>query len=257
MAVLRPAVQGFVEEARQRIAADPSLRDTPQNFLEGMVAAQEKEGTFTDEEILANVLTLLLAGEDTTSHTMAWTIWSLSGAPEVQARWAEEAREVLGDEPYPSRHDQVEQLAYGEAVLRESMRLKAVAPIGSAEPLADTEVAGIAMPAGTRILLLTRQAGLRDLARPRDFVPGRWLEEEGMEAPDQKAVLAFGAGPRFCPGRNLAFLEAKTALAMIARNFEVSLDRTAEPVTELLGFTMSPKGLRVRLRERAPAVVAV
>jgi cytochrome P450 len=255
MAYLRPTVLGFVEEARARIAADPELRDSPRNFLEGMVAAQETEGTFTDEEILANVLTLLLAGEDTTSHTMAWAIWSLATMPEVQERWAEEAREVLGEELYPTQHEQVEELPYGEGVLREAMRLKSVAPIGSAEPLADTEVAGIRMLAGTKILLLTRQAGLRDVDRPREFLPGRWLPGEAAEAPDQKAFLTFGAGPRFCPGRNLAFLEAKTALAMIARNFEVSLDPTAEPVTELLGFTMSPKGLRVRLRERSPTLV--
>jgi cytochrome P450 len=257
MAVLRPAVVGFMDETRERIAARPELRESPENFLEGMVAAQEKEGTFDDEEILANVLTLLLAGEDTTSHTMAWTIWSLATMPAVQARWAEEAREVLGEERFPSVYETVERLQYGEAVLRESMRLKSVAPIGSVEPLADTEVAGIPMPAGTKMLLLTRQAGLRDVERAPEFRPERWLEDDEMEAPDQRAFLTFGAGPRFCPGRNLAFLEAKTALAMIARNFEISLDPTAEPVTELLGFTMSPKGLRVRLRDRAPAVAAV
>jgi cytochrome P450 len=256
MAFLRPTVLGFVEEARARIAAEPELRDSPQNFLEGMVAAQETEGTFSDEEILANVLTLLLAGEDTTSHTMAWAIWSLATVPEVQGRWAEEAHEVLGEEPYPSRYETIDELPYGEGVLREAMRLKSVAPIGSAEPLVDTEVAGIAMPAGTKILLLTRQAGLRDVARPREFRPERWLGEDDLDAPDQKSFLTFGAGPRFCPGRNLAFLEAKTALAMIARNFEISLDPAAEPVTELLGFTMSPKGLRVRLRERAVLAAA-
>jgi cytochrome P450 len=256
IAALRPQLVGFIDETRARIIARPELRDAPENFLEGMIAAQEKEDTFDDEEILANVLTLLLAGEDTTSHTMAWTIWSLATMPEVQARWAEEAREVLGEERFPSSYETVDRLAYGEGVLRESMRLKSVAPIGSAEPLADTEVAGIAMPAGTRILLLTRRAGLRDTERAPEFVPERWLEDGGPAAPDQKAFLTFGAGPRFCPGRNLAFLEAKTAMAMIARNFELSLDPAAEPVTELLGFTMSPKGLRVRLRERTAAVTA-
>jgi cytochrome P450 len=253
VAVLRPAVAGFMKEARDRIAARPELREAPENFLEGMVAAQETEGTFDDEEILANVFTLLLAGEDTTSHTMAWTIWSLATRPEVQARWSEEAREVLGNDLYPAAYETVEGLHYGEGVLREAMRLKSVAPIGSAEPLADTELAGIAIPAGTKILLLTRQAGLRDVERAPDFRPERWLPEGGLDAPDQKSFLTFGAGPRFCPGRNLAFLEAKTALAMIARNFEISLDPSAEPVTELLGFTMSPKNLRVRLRERTPA----
>jgi cytochrome P450 len=62
--------------------------------------------------------------------------------------------------------------------------------------------------------------------------------------------LAFGAGPRFCPGRNLAFLEAKTALAMLARNFEITLDRTAPPVKERFAFTMAPSGLHVRLERR-------
>jgi cytochrome P450 len=257
LAALRPAVAAFMEETRARIAARPQLREAPENFLEGMIAAQENDGTFSDEEILANVLTLLLAGEDTTSHTMAWTIWSLAQMPDVQARWAGEAREVLGSELFPSRYESVEELRYGEGVLRESMRLKPVAPVTGIEPLADTEVAGIAMPAGTRLLLLHREAGLREVDRAREFLPQRWLEEGDLEPPGQKAFLGFGAGPRFCPGRNLAFLEAKTALAMIARNFEVSLDSAAKPVTELFGFTMSPKGLRVRLRERAPVATAV
>ncbi len=256
LAALRPAVRAFMDQTRERIAARPELREAPENFLEGMIAAQQNDGAFSDEEILANVFTLLLAGEDTTSHTMAWTIWALAGEPEIQARWAAEALAALGSERHPSEYATVEQLRYGEAVVRESMRLKSVAPITGVEPLADTEVAGVALPRGTRLLLLHRQAGLRDLARSREFLPGRWLEEEGPEAPAQKSFLSFGAGPRFCPGRNLAFLEAKTALATIARNFEVSLDPAAEPVSELLGFTMSPRGLRVRLRERTAAAAA-
>jgi cytochrome P450 len=250
---LRPAVRSFMDQTRERIAARPELRESPENFIEGMISAQETEGKFSDDEILANVFTLLLAGEDTTSHTMSWTIWSLASMPETQARWAQEALEVLGEERFPSDYAKVEELRFGEGVIRESMRLKSVAPITGLEPIADAEVAGVRMPAGTRILLLHRRAGLRDVELAREFRPERWLPEESLGAPDRKAFLAFGAGPRFCPGRNLAFLEAKTALATIARNFEVVLDPSAAPVTELLGFTMSPKGLRVRLRERVPA----
>ena len=257
MDYLRPAVQGFIDQARKRIAARPELRESPENFLEGMIAAQENEGRFSDEDLAANVITLLLAGEDTTSHTMAWTIWSLAQMPEVQRRWAAEAADVLGAQRSPSEYETVEGLRYGEAVVRESMRLKAVVPVTGLEPLADTEVAGVRVPAGTRLLLLQRHAGLRDVERAREFRPERWLEDEGeLEAPGQKSFLAFGAGPRFCPGRNLAFLEAKTALGAIARNFEIDLYPGAEPVTELLGFTMSPRGLRVRLRERAPVAAA-
>jgi cytochrome P450 len=256
LAEIRKAVIVFMEEARGRIAARPELREAPENFLEGMIAAQENDAAFSDEEIVGNVFTLLLAGEDTTSHTMAWTIWSMASQPAIQARWAEEACVVLGGRPYATEYDTVESFRYGEGVLRESMRLKPVAPITGAEPLADAEVAGVSVPAGTRLLLLHRHAGLQGVERAGEFRPERWLEESDIEAPDQKSFLAFGAGPRFCPGRNLAFLEAKTALAMVARNFEIELDPAADPVTELLGFTMSPRGLRVRLRERVPAVAA-
>ena len=82
--------------------------------------------------------------------------------------------------------------------------------------------------------------------RSEDFYPERWLEEsDGTRAPKS---LAFGAGPRFCPGRNLAFLEAKAALAMLARNFEITLDESGGAVDEELGFVMVPRGLRVRWR---------
>ena len=116
------------------------------------------------------------------------------------------------------------------------------------EPLADTTVCDTHIPAGTRLLLETRYAGRR--ASGAEYDPGRWLEEDERAAPDQKTFLAFGAGPRFCPGRNLAFLESKTAMAMIARNFELELDTTGGPVTERFAFTTIPRGLRVRLRER-------
>lgn len=254
---IKKAVITFMDEARQRIAERPELREEPENFIEGMIAAQETEGAFTDEEIIGNVNTLLLAGEDTTSHSMSWTVWSMASRPEIQAAWAEEASEVLGDQDYATEYDTVQGFLFGEGVLRESMRLQPVVPLSGVEALADTEVAGVRIPTGTRLMLLHRYAGLQDVQLADEFRPERWLDgEDELEAPSQKSFLNFGAGPRFCPGRNLAFLEAKTALGMIARNFEIELDPTAAPVTELLGFTMSPKGLRVRLRERVPAVAA-
>jgi cytochrome P450 len=257
VAEIEKAVTVFMEETRKRIAARPELRESPENFLESMIAAQETEGAFSDDEIRGNVNTLLLAGEDTTSHSMAWTIWWLARRPDIQDRWAREASDVLGEEPLPAEYETVEGFRYGEGVLRESMRLTPVVPVSGVEPLSDTVLAGTAVPAGTRLLLLHRHAGLNAVERPKEFLPERWLEEGGeLDVPDQKAFLTFGAGPRFCPGRNLAFLEAKTALGMIARNFEIELDPSASPVTELLGFTMSPKGLRVRIRERTSALAA-
>ncbi|HWB69196.1 MAG TPA: cytochrome P450, partial [Solirubrobacterales bacterium] len=213
------------------------------------LAAQASDGSFSDEEIVGNTLTLLLAGEDTTAHSLAWTLWYLAKEPEVQERWAQEAAEVLGEDPVPADPETVGRLLYGDAVLRESMRLKAVAPLSTYEPNVDTEIAGVHVPAATRIVLPARYVN-REASGP-EFDPDRWLD--GDRAPDQRSFLTFGAGPRFCPGRNLAMLEANCALAAIGRDFELELDESGGPVKEFLGFVMVPRGLKVRLRERVPA----
>jgi len=242
------AVEGFIERAKARLETEPERYEAPENLLEGMLAAQRAEGTFTDQEIVGNVLTLLFAGEDTTAHTLGWTIWLLASHPEVQPPLAAEAADVLGGEPIPTSYESTERLAYAEAVLRESMRLKGVTPLSGVEPLEDRTICGTHIPAGSRLMLLQRLAARGPAGREDAFYPERWLgDSEETRAPKS---LAFGAGPRFCPGRNLAFLEAKAALAMIAGNFEIELDESASPVQEAFGFTMAPRGLRVKLRER-------
>ncbi len=260
VAYLKSAVLGFIAQARERMRERPERFEEPENFLEAMLAAQREDGTFTDEEIVGNVFALLLAGEDTTAHTMAWTSWFLAQNRDVQARWAHEAREVLGDAPYPADPGIIADFPYGEAVLRESIRLKAVANGTTVQALTDTTIRDTRIPAGTRLILELRQVSRR--AGGPEYRPERWLNENkdgnhGAEngtqgadrQPSQKEFLGFGAGPRFCPGRNLAFLESKTAMAMIARNFQIELDESAAPVTEHFAFTMIPRGLRVRLRE--------
>jgi cytochrome P450 len=247
MAVLHREVGGFIEQARERIAARPELLQAPEDFLEGMLAAQATDNTFTDEEIIGNTLFLLFAGEDTTSHTLSWTVWFLARRPDIQARLAQETGELFGEHPFPVDYETVGQLHYTEAVLRESIRLKTVVPMTTIESLVDTTICGTHIPANTRLMVLLRHASLGE-RNASDFDPQRWLED-GEDA-DAPRSLGFGAGPRFCAGRNLAFLEGKAALAMIARNFEVELDESGGPVTEHLNFTLVPQGLRVRLRER-------
>jgi cytochrome P450 len=246
LAAMHHAVGEFVQAGRTRMAARPELYEHPENLLEAMLAAQATDGTLTDQDILGNVFTLLLAGEDTTAHTLGWTVWLLASRPDVQARLADEARDVLGEEPFPADYPAVDRLTYAEAVLRESLRLRTVAPLLTIEPLVDTTICDTHLPAGTRLILLLRAAGMHDGPDAEDFHPERWLTDD--EPPPTS--VAFGAGPRFCPGRNLAFVEVKSVLAMIARDFEVTLDPSARPVSESLNFAMVPKGLRVRLTPR-------
>jgi cytochrome P450 len=249
---LRVAVAGFVDEAAEQLRERPELREHPETFLQAMLATQHAEGRDSQEELFGNALTLLIAGQDTTANTLAWTTWFLAREPAIQSQLAASALELLGDARLPADHQTADWFEYGEAVLRESMRLKSVASMLLLESLEDTELSGFTIPAGTNILLLTRYAATQDASflRPTVFDPDRWLHQ--TEGPQRsKGFLSFGAGPRFCPGRNLAFLESKTALAMLARNFEITLDATAPAVTEQFSFTTIPRGLHVRLRERA------
>lgn len=173
------------------------------------------------------MFTILLAGEDTTANTLSWTAWLLGSCADVQARIA-------------------------EAVLREPIRLKPVAPFLPLEPLADTEISEVGVPAETRLLLMTRSVTRDAAGRSEELYPERWLtESEETAAPKS---LAFGAGPRFCPGRTLAFLESKAALATLCRDFEIELDDSGGEVREAFKLAMVPVGLRVRLRERGPVV---
>ncbi|MDA0163669.1 cytochrome P450 [Solirubrobacter ginsenosidimutans] len=235
--VLREQIAGFIGAARTRMDARPELHDAPENFLESMLAAPER---YSDADVTGNVFTMLFAGEDTTANTLAWATAMLAQNPQAQGRLAAEADAVLGAAHTPRTAEDADAMHFGEAVFREAARLKSVAPIIFVEPNADTSVAGVELPAGTRIAALTRQAGRPEkVAR---FDPDRWLDGENP------VFLPFGAGPRFCPGRNLAFLEAKAALAMLARNFTWKL--AGPPPRERFGFTMGPAGLRVALRPR-------
>ncbi len=249
LAVLGEAVRGFVATARRQLEEDPALREEPRNFIQSMLVAQLEDDTFDDEEVIGNVFTLLFAGEDTTAHSIAWALWFLSNRPEEQGRWAREAREVLGESPVARSPEQLKGLEYGTAVLREAIRLKPVAAGLVSEALAPAEVGGVRLRAGEWVWLPIRELNVR--AAGADFDPGRWLDP--VRVPDQRAFFSFGAGPRFCPGRNLALLEGGVAMAMMGREFEFTLDESRGPVEEQLNFVMSPRNLYLRVARRPDA----
>ncbi|MBO9533468.1 MAG: cytochrome P450 [Solirubrobacteraceae bacterium] len=245
MAVLEAELVRYLERGKARVAARPELLDDPENALDAMLAAQRHDGTFTDAEILSNINVLLTAGEDTTANTLGWTSWFLATRPELQRRIAEEAEAAFGDDVFPTSLETVDQLVFTEAVLKESTRLRSVTPMQPLEALVDTTVADIAIPAGTVVLTAMRWAADGHGPDGEEFRPDRWLDD----GPTPPKTYAFGAGPRFCPGRNLAFTEAKSALAMLCRDFEFTLDESS-PVKEELHFTLVPVDLRIHLRPR-------
>jgi cytochrome P450 len=249
---LRTWLDGLVAEARARVAAEPGRAERPANFLEAMVQARDDAGQpFSDRLIHANLMTMLLAGEDTTAYTLAWAIHQMCESPEAVRALVAEVDGVLGSEAVPPTMELTNRLAYAAAVANETMRLRPVAPLVLLEAIVDTAVGDIEVPAGTPVLVLTRPPA-RDphhFVDPEIFRPERWIAP--VDAHEPAAHLPFGSGPRICPGRSLALLEMKTVLAMLYRNFSVVRHGPASAVREHFAFTMSPTGLAVRLRVRA------
>jgi len=116
----------------------------------------------------------------------------------------------------------------------------------------------VQVPAGMVVISVLRRDSVSESHLPRaaSFEPGRWLGGEGgagqLAASAKRLSMPFGAGPRICPGRYLALLEMKMAMAVLLGRFDIESVDTPdgnEP-REHLSFTMAPVGLRMRLRER-------
>jgi cytochrome P450/nitrite reductase/ring-hydroxylating ferredoxin subunit len=250
---LRAWLEELVGEARARLAADPGRAAHPANFLESMLAMRDEDGqAFSDEVVFGNLMTMLLAGEDTTAFTLAWAVHQMCESPESVAALRAELDGTLGSDAVPADMDVVGRLAYAGAVANETMRLRPVAPLILFEATTDTTLADVEIPSGTNILVLTRPA-VRDpanFADPEAFRPERWLQQDA--GPHEPSVhVPFGSGPRICPGRSLAMLVMKVALSMLYRNFHVHRHGKPEDVREIFAFTMGPGGLEVHLRRRA------
>lgn len=258
VAAIKTAIAGFIAQSRARMSADPSLRERPSNLLEAMiVAAEQSDSGVNDHDVAGNVLTMLLAGEDTTANTLAWMIYLLQRNPQALARAQEEVRRVAPD-PAAFTPDQMGELDYLEACALETMRLKPVAPFLPLEAIHDTSIADIRVPAGTLVWNVLRYDSVdeRHFPNPAAFNPRRWLDAtdpaDGASSA-KRIAMPFGAGPRVCPGRYLALLEMKMAMAMLLGSFEIESVDTPDggEAREHMSFTMAPVGLRMRLREHS------
>jgi cytochrome P450 len=257
VAEISKAIDGFVAQAHERLRSDPARRANPPNLLEAMiVAAQAPDSGVDDRDVAGNVITMLLAGEDTTANTLAWMIHLLLRHPRALQRAQDEVRS-LADDPATFTPDKLAALDYVEACINETMRLKPVAPFQAAQALRETRIADIRVPANTIVWCAMRGDSLseRHFAQATVFEPQRWLADNGpsQAAGSAKRVsMPFGAGPRVCPGRYLAMLEMKMATAMLLGRFDIDSAATAsgDEAAEHLAFTMAPLGVQMRLRER-------
>lgn len=257
---VKQAIAGFIAQSRAQLAAEPERRAKATHLLEAMiVAAESPDSGLNDSDVAGNVLTMLLAGEDTTANTLAWMIYFLHRHPDTLARARAEVLEVFGDQGELS-HEGLGRLDFVEACAHETMRLKPVAPFLGLQLERDTVVGDVLAPRGTVIWGVMRHASLDDAHFPdaSSFRPERWLGDGGpsQAASSAKRVsMPFGAGPRVCPGRYMALLEMKLCIAMLLQRFDILGVDTPDGAAakERLQFTMSPVGLQMRLRDRTAA----
>ena len=254
--VIRSTIAQFVVEARARLEQDAALRAQPGNLLEAMVVAADlPDSGLGDQQVVGNVLTMLLAGEDTTANTLAWMVHLLQRNPSALARLQQEVR-TLAPDPSQFTLGAMEQLVFLDACASETMRLKPVAPFIVVHALRDTVVGDVAVPEGTMVWGVLRHDSVAEpnFADALAFKPERWLADapHALTSAAKRSAMPFGSGPRMCPGRYLALLEMKLAMAMLLASFDIEAVDTpdAEPARERMAFTMNPVGLTMRLRER-------
>jgi cytochrome P450 len=254
MREINKQVDLFIENGKERLKNNPELKENPSNFLDAILVAAEEEKVFNNQEIKGNLLTLLLAGEDTTAHSLAWAISFISKHPEIQKKLQEEADAVLGQENYLKEYAKSNDFPYTEAVINETLRLKSVAPLLIMEPLEDIVIDNYLFKKGAATTLITRFGAVNDtyFSDSKQFKPERWLEKVESKCPvhNTDAYMPFGFGPRFCPGKNLAFLEMKLVLSMIAKNFTIEMVSPLDDIKEIMAFAMMPSKYEIRLIKR-------
>ena len=234
------------------------------DFLSMVISAQDEEdpaARLTDEEVRDQVMTIFLAGHETTATALIWTLYLLALNPGVEKRLEEELRDVL-DGRKPELED-VDSLPWTRAVLTESMRLYPPAWMIGRRAVVDTDLGGFAVPRDTIILMApsVTQVDDRFFPEPARFAPSRWLFEDAAELSDdtlagtardlpKMAYYPFGGGPRTCIGERFAWMEMTLVLAVLMQRCRFSLvpgqQIKARPI-----ITQRPSGaIRMRVEVR-------
>jgi len=224
-----------VDQLINNRAREPN--NNQEDLLARLVAARDAQtgGAITAKEVRDEVVTIFMAGHETTAQALTWTWYLLSLHPSIEAKLHEELTTVLsGRTP---QYEDIANLRYTRMVIEESMRLYPPAHTMAREPIAPDYILGHRIPAGAVVLiapwLIHRRASLWE--HPHRFNPERFTAE-----PPRFTYIPFGAGQRICIGAAFAMTEAILILAMVAQRYRLRLKA---------GHPIEPQGL-ITLRPR-------
>jgi cytochrome P450 len=222
------------------------------DLLSMLMMAQDTEGDgggMSDEQLRDEVMTLFLAGHETTANALTWTWYLLSQNPDVEARLHAEIDSVLqGKLPTV---DAVEQLTYTERVFTEAMRLYPPVWVMGRRAVSGYKVGKYYVPARAIILLsqYVMHHDERYYSEPEKFDPDRWTPEAKAKRP-KYAYFPFGGGPRMCIGEQFAWMEGILLIATLAQKWKMRLV-PGHPVKMQPLITLRPKhGMRMTIEKR-------
>jgi cytochrome P450 len=247
----RRAIRRLDQVVYRMIATRRRIAEDRGDLLSILLHAQDADdGTrMTDQQVRDEVMTLFMAGHETTAVALSWSWYLLAQHPEVDARIAEELRTVL-DGRAPAVPD-LPRLKYTEMVVTESMRLYPPAYGLGRQAARPTEVAGYPVAPGVIVVIPTWvvQRDSRWFDEPEAFRPERWADDLPRRLP-RYAYFPFGGGPRQCIGSAFATMEAVLLLATIAQRFQLALV-PGQRVTPAPYVTLRPEpGIRMLLARR-------
>ena len=237
----------------RRRTGEPSHEGTDdgdrQDFLSRLLRA-EAAGDQTSEQVRSEMMTMLLAGHDTTALTLTYAFHQLGQHPDVLDRLHEEVDAVLDPGERPVMGD-LRELEYTERVLKETMRVLPPVYTLFRQPNVDVRLSGYRVPADSLVMVpqwvLHRHPDYWE--DPDRFDPDRWTPERVRER-HPYSYFPFGAGPRSCIGRQFSLVEAKIILSVLLRRFSPEL--ASDPDLDLRpSLTMHPRDpVEMILRER-------
>ena len=241
-----------LETVVYRIIADRRRSGRDEADLLSMLLSARDEDTgagMDDRQLRDEVMTMLLAGHETTSLALSWTYFLLSRHPDVERGIADEVDRVIGGGRPSFAH--VDRLVSTRRAIEESLRLYPPAWGFSRQAVGDDEIGGYRVPKGSLVFLIPFVIHRRPALwpDPERFDPGRFTPEQEAARP-KFAYMPFGGGPRGCIGNQFAMVEAQLIVASVAQRYRVELapgqNITPEPL-----ITLRPApGIRATLAQR-------
>jgi len=235
---------------RRAMPLDPDSKD----MVTRMLNARDPETGrgMSDDEIVHEMLTFLIAGFESTSSALLWTFYQLSRHPQIEARVHAELDRVLGDGPLTM--EKLPELAYTKRVIDEVMRQTPSVWFMGRTLLSELDMAGNRIAAGSHFLMsiptLHNHPGL--WPNPERFDPDRFLPEAVAQR-SPNAYLPFGRGPHACIGAHFSLQELLVMTAALARDFRaVNLEKRFDATDVRAGLSVYPRhGIQMRIERRA------